>query len=154
MPAKKLKEFLDKSKIKYVAISHSPAFTSQEIAASAHVPGRELAKTVIVKVDGRMAMAVLPAPQKIDFKALKKATGARTVELASEQEFADRFPECEAGAMPPFGNLYGMDVYVAQNLTEDPEIAFNAGSHTELIKLAYKDFERLVRPKLLKFAET
>ncbi len=153
MPAKKLKEFLDSHKVQYTAISHSPTYTAQEIAAAAHVPGKELAKTVIVKVDGKMAMAVLPATQKIDFDGLKKAVGARSVELATEQEFADRFPECEPGAMPPFGNLYGMDVYVADSLAEDEEIAFNAGSHTELFRLAYVDFEKLVQPKVLGFAQ-
>ena len=151
MPAKKLKAFLDQSKIKYVAISHSPTYTAQEIAASAHVPGKELAKTVIVNVDGKMAMAVLPATQKVDFKLLKGALGARSVELATENEFADSFPECEPGAMPPFGNLYDMDVYVAQALADDEEIAFNAGSHTELFKLSYRDFEKLVQPRVLNF---
>jgi Ala-tRNA(Pro) deacylase len=153
MPAKKLKQFLDGNKVKYVAISHSPTYTAQEIAASAHVPGKELAKTVIIKVDGRMAMTVMPAPQKIDFDALKSAIGAKTVELAGEKEFADLFPGCEPGAMPPFGNLYDMDVYVSRPLAEDDEIAFNAGSHTELIKLAYSDFERLVKPKVLSFTK-
>jgi Ala-tRNA(Pro) deacylase len=154
MPAQKLKQFLDKNKVKYVAISHSPTYTAQEIAASAHVPGKEMAKTVIVKVDGKMAMAVLPAPQKVDFKLLKDGIGAKSVELATatEQEFADSFPECEPGAMPPFGNLYDMDVFVAKKLAEDQEFAFNAGSHTELFKLAYKDFEKLVKPKVLTFA--
>ncbi|MHC4415707.1 MAG: aminoacyl-tRNA deacylase [Planctomycetota bacterium] len=153
MPAKKLKQFLDKNKVKYMAISHSPTYTAQEIAASAHVPGKELAKTVIVKVNGQMAMAVLPATHKVDFSRLKKALGAKSVELATEKEFADSFPECEPGAMPPFGNLYDMDVYVADTLGEDEEIAFNAGSHTELIRLAYQDFARLVNPKVLEFAQ-
>jgi len=148
MPVQRLKEFLDREEVKYVSISHSPAYTAQEIAASAHVPGKELAKTVIVKLDGRMAMAVLPASLKIDFAKLKQASGAAEVELASEREFRDRFPGCEVGGMPPFGNLYDMDVYVSPQLAEDEEIAFNAGSHTELVKLAYRDFERLVQPKL------
>ena len=151
MPVKKLKDYLDKNKVKYIAISHSPKYTAQEIAASAHVPGKELAKTVIVKVDGAMAMTVMPAPEKIDFGALKKALGAKSVELASEQEFADNFPQCEPGAMPPFGNLYDMDVYVAEHLAEDEEIVFNAGSHTELFRLAYSDFEKLVQPKKMRF---
>ncbi len=154
MPAKKLKQFLDGHKVKYLAISHSPVYTAQEIAASAHVPGKELAKTVIVKVDGQMAMAVLPATRQVDFKLLKKALAAKKVELASEGEFADRFPECEPGAMPPFGNLYDMEVYVAEPLAEDEEIAFNAGSHTELIRLPYEDFERLAKPKVLRFTES
>ena len=148
MPVKKLKEFLDANKIKYVTVAHSPAYTAQQIAASAHIPGRELAKTVMVKIDGKLAMAVLPASFKIDFDLLGKASGAKKVELATEGEFKEMFPGCELGAMPPFGNLYGMDVFVAQSLAEDDEIAFNAGSHTELIKLSYKDFERLVRPKV------
>ncbi|MGH8586320.1 MAG: aminoacyl-tRNA deacylase [Gammaproteobacteria bacterium] len=151
MPVKKLKEFLDSHRVKYVNIVHSRAYTAQEIAASAHVPGRELAKAVMVKVDGRIAMAVLPALYQIDFERLRVAIGAGNVELASETEFQDRFPECELGAMPPFGNLYGMEVYAARRLSEDREIAFNAGSHTKLIKLAYADFERLVSPKVVDF---
>jgi Ala-tRNA(Pro) deacylase len=152
MPAKRLKEFLDSNNIKYVSISHSPAYTAQAIAASAHVSGKALAKTVMVKVDGKMAMAVLPASYQVDFDKMKEATGAGSVELATESEFKDSFPECEVGAMPPFGNLYDMDVFVAAKLAEDEEIAFNAGSHTELIKLAFKDFERLVKPKVIVFS--
>jgi Ala-tRNA(Pro) deacylase len=148
MPVKKLKEFLDANKIKYVSITHSPAYTAQQIAASAHIPGKELAKTVMVKLDGKLAMAVLPASFKVDFDLLKQASGAGKVELATENEFRETFPGCELGAMPPFGNLYDMAVYAAALLAADEEIAFNAGSHVELIKLSYKDFERLVRPKV------
>ncbi len=151
MPAKQLREFLDTHRVRYQTISHSPAFTAQEIASSAHVPGRELAKTVIVKVDGRLTMAVLPASSHVAFGQLREALGAKTVELASEDEFRDRFPECEPGAMPPFGNLYGMGVYVAESLAEDDEIAFNAGTHTELIRMQYADFERLVKPTVVAF---
>ncbi len=152
MPAQKLKDFLDRHNIKYVTISHSFAYTAQEIAASAHVAGKELAKTVMVKIDDKMAMAVLPASHKVNFDLLKRAAGASKVELANEQEFRDMFPESEVGAMPPFGNLYGMEVFVDEILSQDEEIAFNAGSHTELIKLAYRDFESLVKPKATKFA--
>lgn len=152
MPVKKLKEFLDRSNVKYVSISHSAAYTAQEIAASAHVPGKDLAKTVMVKIDGKMAMAVLPASCKVDLTHLKEAIGADGVELASEREFRDMFPGCETGGMPPFGNLFDMEVFVSAKLAEDQEIAFNAGSHTELLKLAYKDFERLVQPKVVPFA--
>jgi Ala-tRNA(Pro) deacylase len=148
MPVKKLKEFLDANKIKYVSITHSPAYTAQQIAASAHIPGKELAKTVMVKLDGKLAMAVLPASLKVDFDLLKQVSGAGKVELATEGEFSETFPGCELGAMPPFGNLYDMAVYAATPLAADEEIAFNAGSHVELIKLSYKDFERLVRPKV------
>ncbi len=152
MPARRLKEFLDGHKVKYVTIRHSPAFTAQEIAASAHVPGKDLAKTVIVKIDDRMAMAVLPASDRMVLDFLKEATGARRVELATEQEFRDRFPECEVGAMPPFGNLYGMNVYVSRSLVEDDEIVFNAGNHTELFRMAYTDFERLADPRIMQLS--
>ena len=152
MPVKKLKEFLDTNNIKYVTIIHSTAYTAQEIAATAHISGKELAKTVMVKIDGKMAMVVLPATHKVDFKLMKKVAGAKKIELASEEEFKDMFPGCAVGAMPPFGNLYGMEVFVAKSLAEDEEIAFNAGSHTELIKLAYKDFEKLVKPKVVEIS--
>lgn len=152
MPVRKVKEFLDNQNIKYVTISHSAAYTAQEIAASAHIPGKEVAKTVMVKIDGKMAMAVLPASYKVDFDLFKKVAGTSKVELATEKEFKDMFPGCDVGAMPPFGNLYGMDVFVAESLGEDEEIAFNAGSHAELIRLAYKDFERLAKPKVGRFS--
>ncbi len=151
MPSPRLKEFLDSQGIRYVSISHSPAYTAQEIAASAHIPGKELAKTVMVKLDGKMAMAVLPASSQIDLRRLREETGANAVELAAEAEFQHRFPECELGAMPPFGNLYDLPVFVSDKLAEDEEIAFNAGSHTELIRLRYADFEKLVEPKVLAF---
>ncbi|MCW8804333.1 MAG: YbaK/EbsC family protein [Ignavibacteriaceae bacterium] len=152
MPSKKLKAFLDENKIKYVSIQHSSAYTAQEIAAIAHIPGKDLAKTVIIKIDGKMAMAVLPASYKVSFDNLKDTLGAKEVRLAYEQEFIDKFPDCEAGAMPPFGNIYGMEVFVAESLAEDEEIAFNACNHTELIKMSFSDFERLVRPKRTKFS--
>lgn len=152
MPAQKLKEFLDSHQIKYVSISHSSAFTAQEVAASAHISGKELAKSVMVKLDDKLAMAVLPASHKVDLDLLQSATGARQVSLASEQEFRESFPECETGAMPPFGNLYELNTFVDQRLREDEEIAFNAGSHTELIKMSYGDFERLATPVVLNFS--
>ena len=152
MPITKLRKFLDQNKVKYTIISHSEAYSAQEVAASAHIPGREMAKTVMVKMDGKMSMVVLPASYRIDFDLLKKASGAKNVELASESEFKEIFPECDLGAMPPFGNLYGMEVYSAEKLTEDKEIAFNAGSYTELIRLSYGDFEKLVKPKVLKLS--
>lgn len=152
MPVKKLKEFLDSEKVKYVTISHSPTYTAQEVAASTHIPGKEMAKTVVVKLDGKMALTVLPASNKVDFELLSGVAKAQKAELAAEDEFQDRFPECELGAMPPFGNLYGMLVFVTKSLAQDDEIAFNAGSHTELIRLAYKDFERLVKPTVAEFS--
>lgn len=151
MPARKLKAFLDGQQIKYVSLQHSPAYTAQEVAAVTHISGRELAKTVIVKVEGTMVMVVLPANRKVVMSELREALGADQVRLASEEEFKNRFPDCEVGAMPPFGSLYQMEVYVAPSLAEDEEIAFNAGTHTEIIKMAYRDFERLEQPKRIDF---
>jgi Ala-tRNA(Pro) deacylase len=148
----KLREFLDSYDIKYVVISHSVAYTAQGIAALAHIPGKELAKTIIVKLDGELAMAVLPASHLIDTAALASACGCRKAELATEAEFKDRFPDCEVGAMPPFGHLYGMKVFAEESLSRDQEIAFNAGSHRELIRMSWSDYERLVQPRVLRFA--
>ena len=127
MPVKKLKEFLDQERVNYVSIIHSTAYTAQEVAASTHITGKELAKVVIVKLDGELAMAVLSANRKIVLQDLREVTGSDQVKFASEEEFKAKFPECETGA------------------------AFNAGSHTEVIKLAYKDFERLAKPKVVSF---
>jgi Ala-tRNA(Pro) deacylase len=153
MPVGKLKKFLDEKGAKYVVISHAPAYTAQEIAALAHIPGKQLAKTVMVKIDGRIAMAVLPASYVVDFDRLKAAAGASEVTLASEDEFRSLFPESEVGAMAPFGNLYDMAVFADESLAEDEEIAFNAGSHKELFRMAYKEFETLVKPKVVGFAK-
>lgn len=150
MPCAKLQEFLDEKGVRYESLKHSPAFTAQEIAAAAHLPGQEVVKTVVVKLDGAMALVALPATEMVRMNHLKAETGSDQVELASEEEFRDRFPDCEVGAMPPFGNLYEMETFVEESLTEDEEIAFNAGSHTELIRMAYADYEGLVRPRVLR----
>jgi Ala-tRNA(Pro) deacylase len=152
MVLKALCEYLDREQIRYTVISHSPAFTAQEIAAASHISGREIAKTVIVRLDGRLAMAVLPASCHVDIEALGELAGAGRIAMARESEFRDCFPGCETGAMPPFGNLYDLPVYVARELADDDFIAFNAGSHTELIQMHYHDFERLARPRILDFA--
>ena len=152
MPAKVVKEFLDQNKIKYVSIKHSRAFTAQEIAASAHIHGKKIAKTVVLKVEGKIVFAVLPATYKVDFNLLKEALKTDNVRLANELEFKDKCPGCEVGAMPPMGNLFGIETYVAASLVEDDEIAFNAGTHTELIRLNYSDYEKLVKPKILRLS--
>ncbi len=150
---KRLKDYLDENKVKYVKITHSRAYTAQEIAASVHIPGKELAKTVIVKVNDGFGMAVLPASRKIDFDRLKTVIGSKDIRLAEEGEFKGLFPDCEIGAMPPFGNLYKLPVFVATALAEDKEIAFNAGTHTDVIKISYSDFENLVKPTIGTFSE-
>lgn len=152
MPMQRLRQFLDDHTVPYLVVVHSPAFTAQQIAASAHVPGAEMAKSVIAKIDGKLCMVVLPASWQIDFDLLRRETRAEQAELAEEREFASLFPGCELGAMPPFGNLFGMEVFADVHLTRDREIVFNAGSHAELVRMSWADYERLVRPKIVDLA--
>jgi len=148
MPLTTLREFLDSHNIKYMVISHSVAYTAQGIAALVHLSGRKLAKTVIVRTDGKLAMAVVPASFHVDLDLLRTVSGAQSVEIATEQEFKNAFPDCETGAMPPFGNLYNMPVYADVSLAEVDEITFNAGTHRELVRMAWADLMRLVDPKI------
>ncbi len=152
MPVTRLTDLLCNKHIHYITIPHPTTYTAQETAASAHIPGLEFAKTVIVKVDDKMVMTVLPAQYRVHLGLLKQVTGAKKVELASEDDFRGFFPGCDTGAMPPFGNLYQMDVYVEECLLNDKEIAFNAGSHTELVKISYQDYMSLVEPKIARFS--
>lgn len=151
--AKILKDYLNKSKVKYKAMKHSEVYTAQEVAHAQHVPGRFLAKSVIVKMDAKFIMVVLPAHFMVDMARFKKLTGAKKVRLATEKEFEGLFPGCEIGAMPPFGNLYNIPVGVDKSLTQDELIVFNAGTHKDTIKMKYKDFEKLVQPKIGPFAQ-
>ena len=152
MALEKLMDYLDENNVAYVVISHSPAYTAQGIAGLAHIPGKDLAKTVMVRIDGRLAMAVLPANFHVDLVQLRKAANAKTVVLATEDEFRDQFPQCETGAMPPFGNLFGLEVFADESLEKDKEIVFNAGTHRELIRMAWGHFKGLVQPKIVRFA--
>lgn len=154
MSASKLKEFLNSRGVKYVSIQHSPAFSAPEVAASAHVAGRDFAKTLVVKLDGAMVMVVIPATRRLVLSDLREMLETDRVKLATEDELRCAFPDCEVGAMPPFGNLYGMPVYVAASLAAEPEIAFNACSHTEAVKLAYADFAHLVKPRVVDLGTT
>jgi len=142
----KLKEFLDEHAVRYETLTHAPAFTAQEVAAAQHVPGRELAKVVIARAGERFVMAVLPAFRKLDLAKLGASLPEKAVGLATEEEFARLFPQCEPGAMPPFGNLFGLPVYVDASLACDETIVFQAGTHTETVRLRYADFTRLVGP--------
>ena len=146
MPCGKLVQFLQAQRVDYQLVEHALAFAARDVAARAGVPRQAFAKTVVVHLDGEPAMAVLPADDKISFDRLRDAAGAGTITLAIESEFTDQFPDCEPGAMPPFGNLYGMRVYVDDHLIGAHTIAFNAGTHDEVIVMAYEDFARLVKP--------
>lgn len=148
----RIKEYLDREKVPYEHTVHRTAFTAQEVAAEAHVPGRMVAKTVVLKVDDRFALAVLPASARVDLGSLKASLQAREIRLATEFEFTGLFPDCEVGAMPPFGNLYGLAVYVEEALTRDAEIVFNAGTHQDVVRMKYADFARLAQPQVFPFA--
>jgi len=146
MAMERVTRYLDEQGVKYVIMHHSPAFTAQEIAEAVHVSGRHFAKSVVVSIDGRLALAVLPASDHVNLQRMARSVGAESVELASEADFQDSLPDCEVGAMPPFGNLFGMEVFVSPHLTQADLIAFNACSHTEVMQLPYEVFARLVNP--------
>ena len=152
MPCRRLKDYLDTHDVDYEVCRHSRAFTAQEIAARTHTKGHTFAKTVIVLLDGHPAMLVLPASKMVDLENVRQATGAKRAFLASEHEFKELFPDCEVGAMPPFGNLYGVEVFIANRVPRKGMISFNAGTHSELLRMKVEDFERLVEPKRIKVA--
>lgn len=153
MPATLIKSLLDRKHVKYVTIRHSPAFTAQEVAQSAHIPGRIMAKTVMVEIDGELAMTVIPSNHRVIMDDLCTLAGTEDVRLAREEEFKHVFPDCEPGAMPPFGNLYDLSVYVSPDLADESEIAFNAGTHTEIIRMMFHDFDLLVHPTVARFTD-
>lgn len=147
-PINELKAYLDTNHVRYKVIEHPERFTAEELAEVEHVPGREEAKVVILRSGKEFLMVVLPSLYHVDFDRARAATGKDDLELASEDEFAHVFPNCEAGAMPPFGNLYGLPVWVDESLARDKHIVFNACSHCEAIRMKYSDFARLVQPKV------
>ena len=149
--AAKLKSFLDESKVRYHVLKHHEKFTSPEIAQALHVPGQLLAKVVMLEAKDGLLMAVLPANLHVDLAKFAQLADVKACALATEDQFRDAFPDCEVGAMPPFGNLYGIPVFVDRSLTEDEQIVFEAGNHHEAIKLDYKDFERTVKPRVGEF---
>ena len=149
MLSPRLHHFLDERHAPYETLNHPRTITAQDTANAAHIGNRHFAKTVMLKVDGKLAMLVMPAAYRADLTRLSRALGGRMVELADESEFKDAFPDCEVGAMPPFGNLYGMPVFVDSRLAGHDEIAFNAGTHTDAVRMPYKEFERLAQPELL-----
>jgi Ala-tRNA(Pro) deacylase len=153
MSNQKLIDFLNDHRIKYSILSHSPAYTAMEVAAAAHIPGKQMAKTVMVRLDGKLAMAVVPSSYRVDLEALARELGAKTATLAEEKDFAHVFPGCEVGGMPPFGNLWKLPVYISDTLAEDKTISFNAGNHFEIMTLAFHDYRRLVEPKVLRISK-
>lgn len=151
MPVRMLSEYLEKNSVNYRCYNHPPAVTALEVAESAHIPGRLLAKTVIVQANGQLMMAVLPSDHQIDVDRLRIAMGVNHLRLAEESEFVHRFPDCERGGEPPLGNLYEMKVYLEKSFLNADWFAFNAGTHTEVIKMDVEEFIRLVNPVLCSF---
>jgi Ala-tRNA(Pro) deacylase len=149
---KKLKDYLEQNQVSYELGYHVRVYTAQEIAAAQHVPGKEMAKVVMVKTDGKNIMLVLPASYRVEMKKLKGVLNSKKVVMVKEEEFQELFPDCEIGAMPPFGNLYNLEVWVDQVLTEDDFIVFRAGSHVETLRIKYSDYARLVSPKVGDFS--
>jgi len=149
---RKLQEYLDENQVKYQVVTHSESYTAQEVAALEHVPGRQVAKVVMVKKGGTPIMTVLPASHRVNFAHLQETLGGR-VEMETEREFCDLFPGCETGAEPPFGNLFNLEVWVDTSLAEDEEIVFNAGTHRQTVRMRYEDFARLVKPRVAAFAQ-
>lgn len=152
MAVGRLEEYLKGNKINYKVVAHPEAYTAQEIAAMMHVPGKELAKVVMMKAGERFIMTVLPASWRVDFSKVKEVLHEKDLRLATEDEFKTLFPDCEAGAEPPFGNLYNIDTLVDKSLTEDKHIFFNAGNHCEAVDMSYSDYANLVKPKVAEFA--
>jgi Ala-tRNA(Pro) deacylase len=149
-----LEDYLRENRIPFETQHHPRAVTAQEVAASEHVPGKMLAKTVMVLADREMVMLALPASYQVDLGKAATALGVKEARLAEEEEFEDTFPDCEIGAMPPFGNLYGVPVYVDETLAEDETIVFRSGTHTDTMSVSYADFERLVEPTIAEFARS
>lgn len=148
---RRLQEFLEQQGVRYRVSQHAEAYTAQEVAARSHVSGRDLAKVVMVKRGEGFVMTVLPAACRVSLDRLREIMGVKEVALAKESEFVKLFPDCEAGAMPPFGNLYAVEVYVDEEIAERPEIVFQGGTHRDLVTVAYQDFARLVQPKVAEF---
>jgi Ala-tRNA(Pro) deacylase len=147
-----IKQYLASKGTAYTVVTHPTAFTAQEEAAVAHVPGREWAKVVVCLADEKPILAVLPAPSSVDFNRLKDLVRARAIRLATEDELGPLYPDCERGSMPPFGPLYGQRVFVDRALTRDPVIVFNAGTHVEAIRMTYEDFAKVAEPVVGDFA--
>ena len=150
---RKLKELLDEHKLSYEVFNHALAYTAQEIAARQHCSGNEMAKVVMLKVDDSLVMGVIPASRKINLGMVVRNLNAKTARLATEDEFIADFPGCEIGAMPPFGNLFGLPVFVDPALEKDEYIYFNAGNHVQTVRMQYKDFARLVKPTVARLVE-
>lgn len=149
----KLKTYLDEHETPYEVLTHEEVFTSMQTAEKQEIPGKEFAKCVVIQYDGKYAMAALPSTHKVNLDKLAKAVKAKDVSIATETEFGKLFPDCDLGAMPPLGQLYNMPLWVDKALAKDEQIVFNAGSHTDTIRIKFKDFKYLANPEILDFGQ-
>ena len=149
-----LLHYLDSNKVEYHVVEHDPAFSAHEVAVATHFSDTEFAKAVLLHIDDHFWMAVLRADQRVNEHLIKRTFGAKHVRLALEEDLSAKFPDCQLGAMPPFGNLYGIPVMVEESLAEDDEICFNACTHTKAVRMKFKDFRRIVKPVIASFAES
>ena len=144
----KIKKYLDNNSIEYEQIHHTPTYTAEQLAHKLQIPLKYVAKCVIVKSNNKYSLVVIPGDRKVNTEYLKSVMSENEVDIASESEFISLFPDCETGAMSPFGNLYKLPVYVGLSLLSDEDIVFNAGTHEDAIKMKYDDFDKLVHPKV------
>lgn len=151
--SKKLREYLQKEKITFEPLHHAVAYTASEVAGSQHVSGKEMLKTVIIKVDGKLMMCVVPAIYNLDFDKLKKFLGAKSVELAKEEESGKIFTDSELGAEPPIGSLYNIEMIADEDIKANDMVVFNAGSHTDTIKMKANDYLKMTKPRLGHFGK-
>ncbi|MGD0462239.1 MAG: YbaK/EbsC family protein [Tepidisphaeraceae bacterium] len=152
MATRRIREFLIGNKIPYSSINHTCAYTAQEVAESSHVPGRCMAKVVVVWLDGKLAIVVVPATKVVDLAKLRRETGTLDARLAEEADFRDRFSDCQVGTVPPFGNLFGLETFLDRQMTNGEQFAFNAGTHRDIIVIQYSDYSRLVKPRIVDVA--
>jgi Ala-tRNA(Pro) deacylase len=146
-----LQSFLDEKGVAYRTSRHETAFTASGLAQAEHVPGRKVIKPVIVNADGQFVMLALPASHKIDFEELKRQLEANYVSMASEEQLSRLFPDCELGAVPPIGRLYGMTTLMDESLIADDRVTFQAGTHEDAVTMTLADYRRIAQPEVAYF---
>ncbi len=149
----RIRDYLDSQNVLYETVHHSQAFSGQEVAHSLHLSGKRLAKAVVLGGDGKLLMAIIPASHRLNLQDMRVAAEVMSLEMVSESELAKVFPDCEGGAVPPFGNLYGLEVWVDRAVSDSEEIFFCAGTHQDCLRMKYSDFSRLCRPRLGRFSD-
>jgi Ala-tRNA(Pro) deacylase len=149
----RVREYLDSKHVPHEWLHHAQAFAAQQVAHSMHVSGKHLAKTVVFSADGRLVMGVIPASRRLNLQELRALLEVKHLEMLSEDDLAKAFPDCELGAIPPLGNLYGMEVWVDRTLRESEDIVFCTGTHADCVRMKYSDFAGLVTPRVGCFSD-